>query len=648
MTDVSVIIPCHQRVGMLRLCLESLRRQNAPDVTTEVIVLLNGTDPAAQAELTAEDLNDVTVLRSEVNFGFAAGCNLAAQEARGELLIFVNDDIEVERGWLSALVTAAAEEPEAGAVGSRVVLSSGALQEAGSVIWSDGTTLGVGRGLDADGGAYSYRRAVDYCSACALLVRRDVWEALGGFDESFLLGYYEDADLCLRIQQLGLKVFYEPSAVVSHHEHASSAPDALNFLFKENHARFCEKWGERLREQLAPAPQEPTRVQEAVMLARGWPTRALVIDDRIPDARIGAGAGRMLLAVRELAAAGYAVTVSPLDQATGDPLPLGRLGVEIACEGLEDHLSRPEVVYEAVIISRPNNYRRALQSVRRHQPQAVVVYDAEALYHRRLERQAELADSAHRAAALRELAAGARETEEGIGRAVDLVVCISDEEAQWVRDNGASCPVEVVPPFDPQLKFGAPGFAERRGLLFVAGWLAGADSPNGDGLRWFVQDVLPLIEARIPWVQLYVSGACPPESLRWLEGPTVKFLGNVADLSTIHDAVRVVVVPLRYGAGVKLKALDAIARGVPLVGTSVGLEGIPFLDDATADLADDPSEFARATVALLEDRHLWERRRASLEQLRLHWHAASKHWPEILDDARRHARVASTGEVVSI
>jgi GT2 family glycosyltransferase len=648
MTDVSVIIPCHQRVGMLRLCLESLRRHKAANITMEVIVLLNGTDQAAQAELTAEDLNDVTTLRSEVNVGFAAGCNLAAQEAQGESLIFVNDDVEVERGWLSALVTAVAEEPEAGAVGSRVVLPSGDLQEAGSVIWSDGTTLGVGRGLDADGGAYNYRRAVDYCSACALLVRRDVWDALGGFDESFLLGYYEDADLCLRIQEMGLKVLYEPSAVVNHHEHASSAPDALNFLFKENHARFCEKWGERLREQESPGALEATRIGQALMRARGWPTRVLVIDDRIPDAVIGAGAGRMLLAISELAAAGHAVTVSPLDPHTGDPLPLGRMGVEVATEALEDHLARPEVVYEAVIISRPNNYRRALESVRRHQPQAVVVYDAEALYHRRLERQAELEGSARRAAALREEATVARETESDVGGTVDLVVCISDEEAQWVRGTGASCPVEVVPPFDRQLKVGAPGFAERRGLLFVAGWLAGADSPNGDGLRWFVQDVLPLIEARIPWVQLYVSGASPPESLRWLEGPTVKFLGNVADLSTVHDAVRVVVVPLRYGAGVKLKALDAIARGVPLVGTSVGLEGIPFRGDHAADLADDPSEFARATVALLEDRHLWERRRASLEQLRLRWDAASKHWPEILDDARRHALVASTGEVVSI
>jgi hypothetical protein len=388
-------------------------------------------------------------------------------------------------------------------------------------------------------------------------------------------------------------------------------------------------------------------VQEAIMRARGQPTRVLVIDDRIPDARIGAGAGRMLLAIRELVASGHAVTVSALDVYTGDPLPLGRMGVEIAGEALDEHLARPEILYDAVIVSRPNNYKRALQSVRLHQPEAVVVYDAEALYHRRLERQAELESDPGRAAALRAEAAEARETEARIGSEVDVVVCISEEEASWVRANGATCTVEVAPPFDPTLKFGAPGFAERQGLLFVAGWLAGADSPNGDGLRWFVQDVLPLIEARIPWVQLYVSGANPPESLRWLEGPTVKFLGSVRDLDTIHDAVRVVVVPLRYGAGVKLKAIDAIARGVPLVGTSVGLEGVPFLDADAADVTDDPSAFARATVALLENRRLWEQRRARLEQLRLRWHGARKHWPQILDDARRRVLAAGAAEAVS-
>jgi glycosyltransferase involved in cell wall biosynthesis len=340
------------------------------------------------------------------------------------------------------------------------------------------------------------------------------------------------------------------------------------------------------------------------------------------------------------------LTVIPLDLRTGDPLPLGRLGVDVAHESLEEHLSRPEVVYEVVIISRPNNYERALETVRRHQPQALVVYDAEALYHRRLERQTELETDARRAAALREEAAAARATEASIGGAVDLVVCISDEEAEWVRDSGCGS-VEVVPPFDPQLKFGAPGFNDRRGVLFVAVWLGGADSPNGDGLKWFIQDVLPLIEARIPWVQLCVTGANPPEPLRWLEGPTVRFLGDVPDLDALHDAVRVVVVPLRYGAGVKLKAVDAIARGVPLVGTTIGLEGIPFLDEETADRADEPGEFARATIALLQDRHLWESRRLSLEQLRLRWDAARRSWPEIIDEARRRALDVSMQSVVS-
>jgi len=633
---------------MLRRCLASLRRDRDPDIAVEIIVLLNGTHPTQQGVLSAEDVRDVVILRCDTNIGFAAGCNLAAQEARGSALILLNDDVEVEAGWLRALVTTLVEEPEAGAVGSRIVLPSGLLQEAGSVIWSDGSTFGVGRGLPASGNAYRYRRIVDYCSACALLVQRDVWDALGGFDENYVLAYYEDADLCLRIkEELGRTVIYEPSAVVIHHEHASSSPETLAFLFKENRERFCEKWVDQLRERELPGPFQPARVQQAVMRARGLPARVLVVDDRVPDMRIGGGGGRMFLAIRELAASGYAVTVAPFDTHTGDPLPLGRLGIEVTHENLECHLSRPEIVYEAVIISRPNNYQNAIGSVRMHQPHAAVVYDAEALYHRRLERQAELTTEFGRATIVQNEAALARELESDIGRAVDAVVCISEEEAQWVRSNGATCRVEVVPPLDPQIDFGQRSFGEREGLLFVAGWLSGADSPNGDGLTWFAQEVLPLIEARIPWVRLRVTGVSPPESLLWLERPTLTFTRSARDLDAMHDAARVVVAPLRYGAGVKLKAVDAIARGVPVVGTSVGLEGIPYLDQETADVTDDPAEFARATIALLENRHLWERRRAALERLNLRWHGARKHWPEILDDARGRMLLASPVEVLS-
>jgi GT2 family glycosyltransferase len=634
-------------VNMLRRCLASLRRCSDSKINTEIIVLLNGMGQAAEAELTSEDVRGITILRSAVNLGFGSGCNRAAREAHGESLIFLNDDIEVEQDWLVALVTAAAEEPRAGAIGSRVVFPSGVLQEAGSVIWSDGSTSGVGRGLPAGSQAYSYRRVVDYCSACALLVRAEVWRALEGFDESFLLGYYEDADLCLRVSAMGLDVLYEPGAIVRHHEHATSADQqAVNVLFERNRARFRDKWGTRVLEQETPGELTPAAVQAAVMRARGWPTRILLIDDRVPDASIGSGAGRMLLALRELADAGYAPTVIVGDRDTGDPIPLGRLGVEVSHEDLSEHLSRPEILYDVVVISRPNNVDAALALVRRHQPQACVMYDAEALYHRRMERQAQLAVDAGAAARLLADAEAMRATEARIVAAVDSVVCVSEEEARWVRSSGASCPVEVALPLDPEAELGTRGFLERRGMLFVAGWLAGADSPNGDGLAWFGREVLPLIVTRIPWVQLYVTGACPPDALGWLESPNIKFVGNVLDLAPLYDSIRVAIIPLRYGSGVKLKALEAVARGVPVVTTSVGIEGVPDVGENAVDVTDDPAEFARATIALMEDRVLWEQRRQALQRVRSRWHATRRRWPDIVDDVRTASLQASSATAV--
>lgn len=630
--DASIIIICHRQVGLLRRCLATLRNDIDHDITTEVIVLLNGTGAAAD-ELTTNDVRGVTVLRTAANIGFPAGCNHAATHARGELLVFLNDDIEVERGWLRALVDAAAEQPAAGAFGSRVVHPAGTLQEAGCILWSDATTAGVGRGLRSDDGGYRYRRVVDYCSACALMVRRWTWEALRGFDDSYVLGYYEDVDLCLRIRELGLDVMYEPEAVVRHREHASSQTYNMTTLLSTiNQARLIEKWGSTLSEQEPRADGGAAAVQRGLLRARGWPMRALVIDDHVPDTHVGAGAGRMFAVVRELAAAGYAVAVSAQPWGGGDPLPLGRLGIEVIGEDLADHLARPEVIYDVVIISRPDNLAAALGTVRSCQPQALVAYDAEALYHLRLERQADLALDAEPAASVSERAAAMRTLESRIGTEVDAIVCVSVKEAEWFRACGATCPVEVVLPFDDDVAFGSPGFADRQGLLFVAGWMAGADSPNGDGLRWFATDVLPLIEARLPWVRLYVTGANPPQELRWLESPTLQFVGDIPDLGPVHDTVRAAVVPIRYGSGVKIKTLDAMARGVPVVATSVGAEGIPLHGTNAVAVADDPADFAEAVLELLDDRLSWEERRESLRDLRSRWKSAGRSWSSILED----------------
>ena len=200
---------------------------------------------------------DITLVRSQVNLGFAGGCNLAAAMARGDYLVFVNDDSRLDPGCVDHLLRRAADQPDTGAVGSRIFAGDGSLQEAGGVIWSDGTTAHVGRDLPAADTTYLTPREVDYCSANGLLVPRWAWDAVGGFDEAYYPGYYEDADLCMKLRTEGLRTVYEPTATLVHLETQSSSVSFRRFLMDRNRQKFRRRWrDDALADQ--PPPRAPT------------------------------------------------------------------------------------------------------------------------------------------------------------------------------------------------------------------------------------------------------------------------------------------------------------------------------------------------------------------------------------------------------
>lgn len=248
-------------IGCLRLLAEA-----GEETPFEVIVVANSLAEQTAGRLAAS-VHGATVLTTRVNRGFAGACNLGAERAGGKYLMFLNDDTAPTPGWLDRLVETA-EETGAGAVGSRMLNADGTLQEAGSVVWSNGATSSVGRGLDGDGPDYRHRRKVDYCSASSLLVRRKTFEAVGGMDERYFPAYYEDVDLCLRIKERGADILYEPESVVRHIESESSTLRFKVFLLLKHRERFVERWREELATKLPPAPLDRDAVQLAVLAAQ--------------------------------------------------------------------------------------------------------------------------------------------------------------------------------------------------------------------------------------------------------------------------------------------------------------------------------------------------------------------------------------------
>ena len=312
---VSIIVLVRQRVDLLARCLDSIRADTASGPVAEVVVLANGT---AAGDLRAlRERDDIVLIRSAVNHGFGGGCNWAARFAVGERLVFMNDDAVATRGWLAALNAALDDDPGIGVAGSRVLLQSGRLQEAGGVIWRDGSTSHIGRGLPADEPLLLRRRDVDYVSFCSAMVRRATWEGAGGFDERYYPAYYEDADLCLAARSAGWRVVCEPASVVVHDEGASTPVALRHFLSRRNQRLFVMKWNHVLaRFPDRPRPDTP----HAVMAA------ALGRDDAVVPATDGGS----IPAQRARPARGRRTRRAALDPKEARELELRHLAADVA------------------------------------------------------------------------------------------------------------------------------------------------------------------------------------------------------------------------------------------------------------------------------------------------------------------------------
>jgi GT2 family glycosyltransferase len=235
---ISVCILMTGNSAMAADCVDALRRSVLP-TDTEILVVANGT-PSDQIEA-LDRFDDIVMIRSRANLGFAGGNNLAAAVARGNMLVFINDDSMVEPGCIDVLVRAARADPTIGAVGSRISSVDGVLQEAGALVWADGAAVHIGAGTAGDGDVHGPLRDVDYVSANGLLVLRSVWDIVGGFDERFFPAYYEDVDLCFAVRAAGYRVVYQSDARLRHLESQSTSDRFRLFLLERNRRILVEK-----------------------------------------------------------------------------------------------------------------------------------------------------------------------------------------------------------------------------------------------------------------------------------------------------------------------------------------------------------------------------------------------------------------------
>jgi GT2 family glycosyltransferase/tetratricopeptide (TPR) repeat protein len=236
----SIIIPVFNKLELTRQCLTTLA-----SITTmpeyEVIVVDNASSDGT-AEFLTELGGDVQVISNPENYGFAVACNQGANAARGEFLLFLNNDTIPTDGWLNALVDEVERHPDVAVVGSKLLYEDGTIQHAGvafsRIVF---TPYHIYRKFPADSPMVNRRREFQCVTGACMLVRRDVFEQAGRFDEGFKNGF-EDVDLCLKIRERGWRIVYRPDSVVYHLE--SQTPGRKTHD-RDNARRLLERWSQK-------------------------------------------------------------------------------------------------------------------------------------------------------------------------------------------------------------------------------------------------------------------------------------------------------------------------------------------------------------------------------------------------------------------
>jgi GT2 family glycosyltransferase len=592
----SVVIPVFNKVEFTFQCLRSLLRELAGG-DTEVIVVNN-----ASTDETREVLSHfgglVRVIDNETNRGFVDACNQGAGVARGRFLVFLNNDTVVLPGWLDALVETAERDHRAGAVGSLFLYPDGRVQEAGAILWSNGEAFHYGWGRSAEDRRFTFAREVDYCSGASLLIRRELFERLGGFDRRYAPAYYEDADLCMGVRSLGYAVVYQPLSRLIHYEGATAGRDTRTG-FKHyqvvNREKFYEKWRDTLARE--HCGEDPSRAERAAN--RKWAAQVAVFDDRIPTPDRDAGSARMLFILRALSEWCHPVFVTASKQVWPEyEKLLWKEGVETA-SALDFRRLLKRRRFCAAVISRPFVAEALLKPIRRADPRIRVVFDMVDAHFIRYAREAELTGDPEMA---RE-AARYRRIETRLARASDLIWCNSSADREAMEREAPGVPSVVVPTIHESHDRGLP-FCGREHLLFVGNF---RHRPNTDAVHFFVREVFPLVRESLPRVELLLVGDNAPPEFDAYSTEGVQLLGYVPDIEPVFARSRVFVAPIRFGAGVKGKIGEALSHGLPVVTTTIGAEGMSLRDGEEALIADAPAEFAAAVVRAYRDAGLWQR-----------------------------------------
>lgn len=601
---VSIIIPIFNNWKYTYNCLFSLKN-NIKNNNYEIIVVDDGsTDETSEM---IKKIKNIKYIKNEKNIGFVGSCNFGSKKSIGEYLVFLNNDTYVKEGWLEELLNTFKNNKNIGLVGSKLIYSNGLLQEAGGIIWSDGDGFNYGRMQNPNDPEFNYLKDVDYCSGASIMIPRNTFNKINGFDEIFSPGYYEDTDLAFKVRSIGLRTVYQPLSEVFHFEGITSGTDLTSGMKKfqvENSKKFFEKWKEVLKKD------HMNNKIDNLFTARdrvGNKKILLFIDNNIPTYDQDAGSYIAFQYLKILNDLNYKIIFWPHNLLAVNPYlkTLQQMGIEVfyGNKNFDSFLKDNGKFIDIVFVSRPHVAKLYLDKIKNYS-NAKIVYIAHDLHFLRESREDDILGLKKNIDHIQEM----KNLEFEIFSKSDISLFFSEIEVDYIKNNISKSVSVGVIPWIQEVENSSPfKFNEREGLLFMGGY---NHKPNVDAAVWFNKEILPKVLNKISGMKSFFYGSNSPEELRSIKSDYFLLKGflNESDVKDVFSHAKIFIAPLRYGAGFKGKIAKAMSNGIPVVTTEIGAEGIGIIHGVNGLVSsNDSNKFSDNIVNLYTDKDLWQK-----------------------------------------
>ena len=592
---VSIIISINNNYNFIYDCLSSINDSES-SINHEIIILGNISNN--NYNLLKEKLsknNENIIFLNNIKFNnYILNCNQASKFAKGKYIVFLRNVRKVHKHWLNFLLQIIQTDDKVGMVGSKIIDSNNILQEAGGIVWSNAECENFGRNQKADMPEYNYVKEVDYISGVSIIIKKSIWKKLEGFDERFIPRYYEDTDFAFKLRKNGLKVMYQPKSIVEEYKEISEEKDILEI----NKIKFIEKWQSELIYQMP---------EGNIFLGRdrGFnKSKIFVIDRYVPIFDKDAGGRCAFMYLNIFQEIGLQVTFLGENLRKIEPYTtiLQQKGIEVLYGDsykdklLEGWLKNNLKYFKYIYLQRPDITIKYIDLIKKYSS-GKIFYFAHDLHHIRLLREYNLTKIRTKFEESQKM----KKIENEIFSKVDVIHVVGTYEYKILKEQYINKTIRNIPLYiyPNQLGNVEKDFSKRKDLIFVGGF---EHSPNFDGVIWFSKEVYPKILEKFPDMIWHIISSNTNEIIKKLESKNIKIEGHLSDenLYSLYQKCRIAIAPLRFGAGVKGKVVEAAYNQIPMVTTNNGGEGLDYSIGAFI-MEDNPKKMAEIICKLYND-----------------------------------------------